>query len=217
MPSLSTVVSSLVRDAAAGATAGERVAALDRSDLEDRLSDPPESFVEESEVDAFLRERFPPPEEPPIDHLAKALHPAVRDRDLESWQPGETAIRPYEVFLHPADVGEDGQRRFEGLERLPGLDPADLPLERRGDLPFLTPEAVGRIRDAAANAIGTRRRDAIRAVAESGIPEPVVEDVEMDVKLAIDEDLDARAIDARAATGVESQAVCSLSARMHFR
>lgn len=216
MPSLSTLLASLVQEGAAGAVDGERRARQERAALEERLSDPPSSFVQEQEVDAVLREQFPPLEEPPVDLLRKNLHPVVLDRYLETWERGTSAVRPYEVVMHPSVVKEWRAPQFEGLEELLDRDLTELPLERRGNVAFLTPEAVEEIRTAVATDIGSRRRSAMKRLADDEIPQPVVEDVELDVKLSLDESLDAVAVDA--IDGVaDSEAVGSLSTRMHFK
>lgn len=216
MPSLSTLLASLVQEGAAGAVDGERRARQERAALEERLSDPPSSFVQEQEVDAVLREQFPPLEEPPVDLLRKNLHPVVLDRYLETWERGTSAVRPYEVVMHPSVVKEWRAPQFEGLEELLDRDLTELPLERRGNVAFLTPEAVEEIRTAVATDIGSRRRSALKRLADDEIPQPVVEDVELDVKLSLDESLDAVAVDA--IDGVaDSEAVGSLSTRMHFK
>lgn len=216
MPSLSTLLASLVQEGAAGAVDGERRARQERAALEERLSDPPSSFVQEQEVDAVLREQFPPLEEPPVDLLRKNLHPVVLDRYLETWERGTSAVRPYEVVMHPSVVKEWRAPQFEGLEELLDRDLTELPLERRGNVAFLTSEAVEEIRTAVATDIGSRRRSAMKRLADDEIPQPVVEDVELDVKLSLDESLDAVAVDA--IDGVaDSEAVGSLSTRMHFK
>lgn len=205
-----------MQEGAAGAVDGERRARQERAALEERLSDPPSSFVQEQEVDAVLREQFPPLEEPPVDLLRKNLHPVVLDRYLETWERGTSAVRPYEVVMHPSVVKEWRAPQFEGLEELLDRDLTELPLERRGNVAFLTPEAVEEIRTAVATDIGSRRRSAMKRLADDEIPQPVVEDVELDVKLSLDESLDAVAVDA--IDGVaDSEAVGSLSTRMHFK
>lgn len=216
MASISSLLASLVREGTDGAVAGERDAALDRDALEDRLSDPPETFVDDHELQALLESEFPPFETPPVEDLFASLDPPVFNRYIRTWEPGRTALRPYEVFRTPSADQDDLRSRFERLESLLERDPRELPLERRGAVEFLTPAAVDEITAAIAEEVGSRRRDALRRVAESGIPEPVVEDIELDVKLAIDETLDATTVDPHSSK-IDSDAIASLSTRLHFK
>ncbi|AWB27553.1 hypothetical protein [Halococcoides cellulosivorans] len=220
MGRLSTVLSRLVEDGAAGALAGERRTAASLADLEARLDDPPAAFADEREVRAVLAERCPPLDEPPRDLLGDALSGDALDRYLETWQPGHSAIRPNEVFLHPEFVPPDRARSYDALAEL-GVDllaDREATLEVRNGLAFLTEAAVERVREAIATEIGQPRKDALQRVASGGVPEPVVEDIDLDVKVAFDDQLDASVIDAAAPpAGLNGDAVGELSTSMHFK
>ncbi|MFW6436087.1 MAG: hypothetical protein ACOCYZ_00450 [Halococcoides sp.] len=220
MGRLSTVLSDLVEDGAAGALAGERRTAASLADLESRLDDPPTVFVEQREVDAVVADRFPPIEDPPEDLVTDALSGDTLDRYLGTWQPGHSAIRPNEVFLHEAFVSADRARSYDALADLDVdlLADREATLDVRNGLAFLTEEAVERVREAIAVQIGQPRKAALERVASDGVPEPVVEDIAFDVKIAFDEQLDASVIDAAAPpAGLNGDAVGELSTSMHFK
>jgi hypothetical protein len=220
MGGLSTVLSKLVEDGAAGALAGERRTAASLSELEDRLADPPETFVEDAEVQAVLARRFPPIESQPTDLVSEALSGAVRERYLETWDRGHSAIRPNEVFLHPKFAPADQARPYDALDEL-GVDllaDREETLAVRNGLAFLTETAVERVQAAVARQIGEPRKRALQDVAADGVPEPVVEDIDLDVKVAFDEQLGASVVDAAAPpAGLDSEAVGSLQTSMHFK
>lgn len=220
MGRLSAVLSRLVEDGAAGALAGERRTAASLATLERRLGDPPEAFADEREVRAVLAERFPPVEEKPADLVTDALSGEALDRYLETWQPGRSAIRPNEVFLHAAFVSAERARSYEALGDL-GVDliaDREETLEVRNGLAFLTETAVERVERAVAKRIGDPRKSALQRVAEAGVPEPVVEDISLDVKVAFDENLDASVIDAAAPpAGLNADAVGTLETSLHFK
>lgn len=220
MGRLSTVLSQLVEDGAAGALAGERRTAASLTDLERRLDDPPEAFADEREVRAVLAERFPPVEAEPTDLVTEALSGEALDRYLDTWQPGRSAIRPNEVFLHAEFVPSDRARSYEALDDF-GVDLlADRAetLDVRNGLAFLTETAVDRVERAVAKRIGEPRRSALQRVAAEGVPEPVVEDIALDVKVAFDENLDASVIDAAAPpAGLNADAIGTLETSMHFK
>jgi len=220
MGRLSTVLSQFVEDGAAGALAGERRTAASLADLERRLDDPPEAFADEREVRTVLAERFPPIEEEPTDLVTDALSGEALDRYLDTWQPGQSAIRPNEVFLHAEFVPSDRARRYGALDDF-GVDLLSdraETLDVRNGLAFLTEAAVDRVERAVAKRIGEPRRSALQRVAAEGVPEPVVEDISLDVKVAFDENLDASVIDAAAPpAGLNADAIGTLETSMHFK
>jgi hypothetical protein len=218
MPRLSNVLSTLVQEGSAGALAGERRTAAEMEALADRLEEPPEAFAGGDEVAAYLRHHFPPLDEPPEDLVQEALADRVLETYLDTWQPGETAVRPNEVYLHPDYVPADRAARFGKLDDLLGVSIPEDELDARNGLPFLTEAAVERVERAVARKIGGRRRDALHRVAEDGVPKPVVEDIDLDVKLAFDEQLGASVVNsASPPSNLATEAVGSLSTSMHFK
>lgn len=220
MGRLSAVLSQLVEDGAAGALAGERRTAANLDDLESRLDDPPETFADEREVQALLARLFPPVEETPADLVNEALSGNTLETYLDTWQPGDSAIRPNEVFLHPEFVPEERARSYEGLADLDVdlLAEREATLDVRNGFAFLTETAVDRVRTAVATRIGEPRKAALQRVAADGVPEPVVEDMEMEVKMAFDENLDASVVDAAAPpAGLNGDALGKLTTSMHFK
>lgn len=218
MKQLRSVLSGMVQQGAAGALAGERQSAVDREALAARLEEPPEAFASEQEILGFLRHHFPPPEEPPEDLLADALPGDVLDRYLSTWERGETAIRPNEVYLHPDYVSPERAGSVARLDDVLGVTLGDDDLDVRNGLAFVAPSGVERVRRAVARRIGGRRRDALERVAEDGVPQPVVENLDMNVKLSLDENLNASVVNSEAPPAdLATEAVGEMSARMHFK
>lgn len=218
MKQLRSVLSGMVQQGAAGALAGERQSAVDREALAARLEEPPEAFAGEQEILGFLRHHFPPPEEPPEDLLADALPGDVLDRYLSTWERGETAIRPNEVYLHPDYVSPERAGSVARLDDVLGVTLGDDDLDVRNGLAFVAPSGVERVRRAVARRIGGRRRDALERVAEDGVPQPVVENLDMNVKLSLDENLNASVVNSETPPAdLATEAVGEMSARMHFK
>lgn len=218
MKQLRSVLSGMVQQGAAGALAGERQSAVDREALAARLEEPPEAFASEQEILGFLRHHFPPPEEPPEDLLADALPGDVLDRYLSTWERGETAIRPNEVYLHPDYVSPERAGSVARLDDVLGVTLGDDDLDVRNGLAFVAPSGVERVRRAVARRIGGRRRDALQRVAEDGVPQPVVENLDMNVKLSLDENLNASVVNSETPPAdLATETVGEMSARMHFK
>lgn len=214
MGALATVVAALLQDGVLAAAEGEWRATQDRTALADRLDDPPRTFVSDSEVDAALPEFFPPVTDLPIDLLRKHLGSTGAQRYRRSWRPSRTAIRPFELLLHSA-FADRTDPAFERLDKVLD-DPATLPVAERGELAFLTPAAVERIRAGVADTLGERRRDALADVLESGVPEPVVEDLELEVPIALDDTTDVSIVDPRTAVDTP-EALGRVATTMHFK
>ena len=218
MNRLSTVLSRMVKESAEGALAGERQSAVDRETLAARLEEPPEAFASAREIGGFLQHHFPPLDRPQEDLLADALPGDVLDEYLSSWKPGETAIRPNEVYLHPDYVSPERAGSVTRLDDLLGVTLGDDDLDVRNGLAFIAPSGVERVRRAVARRIGGRRRDALERVAEDGVPQPVVENLDMNVKLSLDEQLNAAVVNSEAPPAdLATEAVGELSTRMHFK
>lgn len=214
--SLSTVLSGLIRDGTTGVVAAERDAAADRLAFEDRLDDPATAFVSREEVDSFLRSRFPPFEEPPVEALSRTLGEKALDWVVDRWTPGETAVRAGALYVHPDRYPVSRFPETPALERTLDVTLPDDVLDTVDGVAVLTPEAVGIVRDAVATRIGERRRDAHRALAAEGYPRPVVDGLDVDVRLAFDDRLDARPVDATDAAVLEPDAIGRVTAKLHF-
>lgn len=216
MQRLSTLVSSVLNDATAGVTDAERRATDARREIRSKLEQPPTELVEPGEVERALERVAPTLEEPPEELLRSALTEWQADRYLESWTTGRTAVRRGELYLHPRFVGAEHATRFDELERAFDVCVEEDDLAFRGGLPFLTATATTAIREAVARSIGNRRKETLQALGEYGIPRPVVEHMDVDVKLAFDESLGVRSIDAAGPGEVLPEAVGGISSRIHF-
>lgn len=219
MARLSTLVASVLGDTTVGVTDAERRAAATRQEVRTLLDGPVEDLVEDATVERELARVAPSLDDPPETVLRGALPAEQVARYVESWSPGTTAVRPGEVYLHSRFVdAPDGQDAtpFEGLEREfdVEVDPADLAF--RGGVPFLTATAADRIRAAVKRSLGCRRREALRRMADEGFPRPVVEHVDVDVKLSFDGLRSVRTVDATAVDDVVPEAVGGVAARVHF-
>lgn len=216
MPDLSDVVSQFVRDSATGVLDAEVEAAAEREAFRDRLEASPEALVGPGEVDRFLRERFPPLPEPPRDLLRRTEAAREPDEVIEEWEPGETAVRPGGLYVHPERFPVEGVEESPPIERELGVSVPEEELDVRRGVALLTEEAVERVREAVAERIGERRRRAHARVADAGLPRPEVTSLDVEVKLAFGEDLEAAVVDARDLAGVEPEALGTLSVSLDF-
>lgn len=216
MQRLSTLVSTVLNDATAGVTDAERRATDARREIRSKLQQPPSDLVESSEVDRALERVAPTLEEPPEELLRSALTEWQADRYLDSWRAGRTAVRRGEMYLHPQFVDARHATRFDALERAFDVRVDEDTLAFRGGLPFLTEAATQEIRDAVARSIGKKRKETLAALGEYGIPRPVVEHMDVDVRLAFDDSLGVRPVDATGAGEVLPEAVGGISSRIHF-
>lgn len=214
--SLSTVLSGLIRDGTAGVVAAERDAAADRLDFEATLDAPPSDFVSRQEIDAVLATRFPAFEEPPVELLSRVLDEKALDWVLDHWTTGETAVRPGALYVHPERYPLGRLPETPAVERLLDVTLPDEVLDTVDGVALLTPRAVGIVRDTVATDLGERRRDAHRALAAEGYPRPIVDGLDVDVRLAFDDRLDARPVDATDVTAIEPDAIGRVTAKLHF-
>ena len=157
----------------------------------------------------------PPLEAPPTGLLYEALPPMSVERYLESWTPGDSAVRRGEVYLHPRFVEDADATPYEAVESAFDVTVDSQDLAVRGGVPFLTDTATARIRSAVATSLGRDRQAALSALAESGVPRPVVEDLDVDVKVAYGEGLRVRPVDP-AGDDLVPEAVGSVGAKIHF-
>ena len=215
MQELSSLVSAVVGDTAVGVTDGERQAAAGRAEIQESLDAAPEELVSEADVDRALRRVAPPLEAPPTGLLYEALPPMSVERYLESWTPGDSAVRRGEVYLHPRFVEDADATPYEAVESAFDVTVDSQDLAVRGGVPFLTDTATARIRSAVATSLGRDRQAALSALAESGVPRPVVEDLDVDVKVAYGEGLRVRPVDP-AGDDLVPEAVGSVGAKIHF-
>lgn len=216
MQPLSTLVSSVLTDTTRGVTDAERRATDARLEVRAALERPGEALVEEADVDRAIQETAPGLEGPPETLLRERLPEETVRRYLESWDRGPTAVRPGEVYLHPRFVGDDYASRFEALEDAFEVEVGAADLAFRGGVPFLTRDAIDSIREVVATRIGERRKETLAALGKYGLPRPVVEHMDVDVRLAFDEGLRARAVDATGPGDVRPAAIGGVSARIHF-
>jgi len=216
MQALSSLVSSVIGDATTGVTDAERRATDARREVREALEKPPGALVDPGEVDRELRRVAPTLEAPPEQLLRARLPDEQADRYVEAWRPGHTAVRRGEVYLHPRFVGEEAATRFDALEAEfdVAVDPAELAF--RGGLPFLTDAATRRIREGVARTVGCRRQETLAALADYGLPRPVVERMDVDVPLAFDGSLRAGPVDALGDGDVVPEAVGRVDARVQF-
>ncbi len=169
MYTLSEVISKLVEDSASGVQAAEAEVEKRKVELAELLKKPPEELVEEEEVDDFLRNIFPDPR-----------------------NPKETAIRPGVPYFSPTIERYRRFEEFPPIERVLGIRLTEKDLTRENDRMLLTKRAVKKVRDAVKQMVGRKRKLTLKRLMEQGIPRPVVETVDLEVKLAFDENLRVR-------------------------
>lgn len=221
MTDTARLLADLVRESAEGVRRAEREMLDGVRDLERALDEPPESLVDEVDVDRFLVERFPDPERPTRTFVApgRVYPPAAAETfrdlgvDVDAYRGTARFPLPFRhetVARRPVDpetlVAETGahldDREFE---------PADDPL------PVLSDRLVARVRRVVAFELGCDRREALRRLVERGVPSAVTETMDVTLKVAFDEDLDATVPSYREAdVGLQPAAIGSLSARLRF-
>lgn len=199
---LSSLLQRTLQDAAEGVTEAERRVTAQHVDLRDKLQRPPEELVSSAELDQMLRERFPVP----------TLAASARDVATGS---GGTAVAPGEPYVRPDLVEYEHVSEYPPIEAELGLRlDADV-LEFEDDVPQFTEEAVDRVREEIARPIGKRRKRVLTEFSERGLPRPVVESMETDVKVRIDDGLNVTPVDALG-TGIVPEAVGKIHAQLHF-
>lgn len=216
MPDLSSILSQFIREGTTGVINAERDAAADRLAFKRRLREPPSAFITPNDVDGFLRDKFPPFEQLPEDLLAQVLDEETLNVLRNEWEPGETAIRPGALYIHPerfplGDLGETPP-----VERVLGvtLDSADL--EILGDVALMTVDAVEVVREAVERRLGERRKRVLEEFATEGYPRPVVDELHVEAALSFTPALTARTVDARMAGTLVPEALGRVATDLHF-
>lgn len=216
MPDLSSILSQFIREGTTGVIDAERDAAADRLAFKRRLDDPPSAFITPGDVDGFLRDRFPPFEHLPEDLLAQVLNEETLDVLRDEWEPGETAIRPGALYIHPerfplGDLGETPP-----VERVLGVRIDSANLEIVDGVALVTAAAVEQVRETVERYLGERRKRVYKEIATEGYPRPVVDDLSIEAALTFTPALTARTVDARAAGSLVPEAVGRITTDLHF-
>lgn len=194
---LSSILHRTVADAASGVVDAERQATEQRVALREHLEKPPEELVTPAEIDDLLAERFPTP-------------------TLSSRGGSDgTGVVPGEPYLRPDLVEFDHVGEYPPIEAELGLRLESDVLEMEHGVPHFTEEAVQRVRDELARPIGQHRKRVLERLSEQGLPRPVVESMETDVKVRFDDGLNVTPIDALNAS-VVPEAVGKVHAQLHF-
>lgn len=194
---LSSILQETVVDAAAGVVDAERRATEQRVVLRDQLESPPEQLVAPEEADRLLAERFPLP---------------TLSSERES---GATAVAPGEPYLRPDLVEFERVDEYPPVEDELGLRLEPEVLQTKDGVPRFTEEAVQRVRDELSRPVGERRKRVLDRLFQQGVPRPVVENMETDVKVRFDDGLNATPIDALNGS-VVPEAVGKIHAQLHF-
>jgi len=190
MHTLSELIATLIGDAVDGVRAATTEAEARRQELREALDEDPTALVDQSTIDAVLRDRFPPLDHPPTGLLSGAVGQYRVESFRSNWQSSETAVRAGNLYLDP-QRGDDHQGgEFPPIRRELGIELSENDLESRGGLRFLTPTAVDRVRTAIARRIGKRRLEAIQATSERGVPVPWVHTMEVEIPTAYDYEAD---------------------------
>lgn len=215
MPGTARLLADLIAESAAGVRTAEREMAQATADLDRALDAPPESLVDDGEIDDYLVDLFPDPERPTRTFLrpGEPYPPAaeVRFRDLGV---DVTAYTNPTAFTLPVTERTLAARAAAELST-DAL--ADAVAEADGELPVLTDRAVDRIRRAAAFELGCERRAALRGLLARGVPTAVTETMDVDVKVAFDENLDVTVPDYREAdVSLRPEAIGTIRAHLRF-
>jgi hypothetical protein len=215
------LLADLVRESAEGVRRAEREMLDGVHDLERALDDPPESLVDEADVDRFLVERFPDPERPPRTFVAPGrVYPPAAAETFRDLGVDVDAYRGTARFTLPFR-DETVARRSVDPETLVAetgahVDAREWDAAERS-VPVLTDRLVKRVRRAVAFELGCDRREALRRVVERGVPSAVTETMDVTLKVAFDEDLTATVPNYHEAdVGLQPAAIGSLSARLRF-
>lgn len=215
MTSLSTLLSTVVAESADGVFDGETRAESRRRDLYDLLATPAEELAESPAVSEYLREAFPPLDAPPVDLLRRVLDGDELDAFLDRWEPGETSVVEGGVYLRPDRADLRHASEFPPIEGVLGVSVAD-DLDFVDGTAVLTPDAVAAVKRAVADRIADEQRRLRTGIEVRGLPRPVVESVDLDLRATFDADLGVRVVDSLARDGVDPSALGRIAARVRF-
>mgnify|MGYP000291174839 CR=1 FL=1 len=206
---LSELVSTLILDSADGVQAAETTTAARRQAVGDYLREPPGEATSEAAVDRFLRERFPALDGPPTALLQRAR----RDDGPEvSWSPGETAVRPGNVYVHPELSEFDNVSEFPPIRDVLGVELDDDVVVSNG-VGVQTEDSVQRVREAVAQRLGERRQSVVGRAFEGGVPTPRVQSLDAELPVRFDDDLGVTTV----TDDSTAESVGRLSVTMEFR
>jgi hypothetical protein len=209
------LLADLIAESAAGVRTAEREMAQATADLGRALDQPPESLVNDSEVDDYLVDLFPDPERSTRTFLrAGTPYPPAAAERFHDLGVDVTAYTNAAAFTLPVTERTLAVRPGDEV----ATDAlADAVAEADGALPVLTERAVDRIRRAAAFELGCERREALRGLLARGVPTAVTETMDVDVKVAFDEHLDVTVPDYREAdVSLRPEAIGTIRAHLRF-
>jgi len=156
------IISRLVQDCAKAVQASEIEVEEKRLEILDLVKKQPEELVEKEEIDEFLKINFPDPK-----------------------NPDETAVKPGKPYFNPRFSKLKSVEEFPPIEKVLGvkLEEKDLRFTRKKV--FLTEKAVEKVREVVAKKLGERKKEVLTRVVEYGLPKPVVETMNIELKVAL--------------------------------
>lgn len=211
------LLADLIGESAAGVRTAEREIARATRDLERALDRPPESLVEDAEVDDYLVDLFPDPERPGRTFVRPGnVYPPAAVETFRDLGVDVSAYTTPAAFEMPFD---DRALAFRAAdEALSAEAPFDATaVEADLQLPVLTGRAVDRIRRTAAFELGCDRQDALRGLLARGVPSAVAETMDVDLRVAFDEDLAVTVPNYREAdVGLRPEAISTIRTHLRF-
>jgi hypothetical protein len=207
------LLADLIAESAAGVRTAEREMAQSTADLGRALDRPPESLVDDGEVDDYLVDLFPDPERPTRTFLRPGTpYPPAAAERFRDLGVDVTAYTNAAAFALPVTERTLALRRADEVF---DAETTDSPVD--AEVPVLTDRAVARIRRAAAFELGCERRAALRGLLARGVPTAVTETLAVDVKVAFDENLEVTVPDYREAdVSLRPEAIGTIRAHLRF-
>jgi hypothetical protein len=213
------LLADLIGESAAGVRTAEREMARATRDLERALDRPPESLVEDAEVDDYLVDLFPDPERPGRTFVRPGtVYPPAAVETFRDLGVDVGAYTTPAAFEMPFDDGALALRTADEALSAGASVPFDATAVAADlQLPVLTDRVVDRIRRTAAFELGCDRRDALRGLLARGVPSAVAETMDVDLKVAFDEDLAVTVPNYREAdVGLRPEAIGTVRTHLRF-